>query len=161
MLIHLLKSSFLLFVFWGIYQLLLRKSKFFQVNRYYLLLSSVLAMVVPFFEIELSYSEPLLPSIYQFREVVVTNAFNVSNDGANYKFSVDFYVYLLFCTIYIGLSTGRDRTAARLSNDMLLMSMQFLNNWELFECMHVCRRWFALVCCCYAVVILNHCRESV
>lgn len=51
---YLLEFSICLALFYGLYHFLLRKETFFQLNRWYLLLSPVLAMLIPFLDWELS-----------------------------------------------------------------------------------------------------------
>ena len=50
LLIHLLESSVLIAVFYGIYYLVLRKESFFQLTRWYLLASVLLSLGLPYFQ---------------------------------------------------------------------------------------------------------------
>lgn len=54
----LVESSFCMLVFYGFYYLLLRRETFFQVNRFYLLLTPFLALVIPQLNISLPSNQP-------------------------------------------------------------------------------------------------------
>ena len=64
---YLLEFSICLALFYGLYHLLLRKETFFQLNRWYLLLSPVLSMVIPFLDWQL----PAEPSQSNWDQIVV------------------------------------------------------------------------------------------
>lgn len=51
---YLLEFSICLALFYGLYHTLLRKETFFQLNRWYLLLSPVASMIIPFLDVDLT-----------------------------------------------------------------------------------------------------------
>lgn len=63
---YLLEFSICLVLFYGLYHFLLRKETFFQLNRWYLLLSPLLSMIIPFIRVEL----PAEPQPNNWSEVV-------------------------------------------------------------------------------------------
>lgn len=64
---YLLEFSVCLALFYGLYHFLLRKETFFQLNRWYLLLSPALAMVIPF----LNWEIPAEPEPGNWDQVIV------------------------------------------------------------------------------------------
>lgn len=55
---YLLESSFCLLLFYGFYHFWLRRETFFQLNRIYLLASTLLSLIIPLFSISLSQPAP-------------------------------------------------------------------------------------------------------
>lgn len=75
-LFYLVEVSLCLSVFYAFYYLLLRKSRYFLCNRYYLLWSALLALVLPFIQLPMPVEEGVV------REVAVTlQTFTVTPNG--------------------------------------------------------------------------------
>ena len=48
MVVYIIQLSIFLVIFWGVYELFLKKETFFNYNRLYLLLTPVISMLLPF-----------------------------------------------------------------------------------------------------------------
>ena len=55
MIVYILKSSLSLIILFGLYWFLLRKEKLFEFNRFFLILSVVFSLLVPFISIPVNF----------------------------------------------------------------------------------------------------------
>jgi len=70
--IYLLQSAAILAVLYSVYWLFLRKDTFFHVNRFYLLTSLLLSLVIPLIDFQLLNSGPVYPVIVLLDPVLIT-----------------------------------------------------------------------------------------
>lgn len=63
MLVYIIKSTICLLISYGFYHLVLRNLKSFVFNRYYLLFSLLLAILLPFLHIRVGFALPVIPGI--------------------------------------------------------------------------------------------------
>ena len=70
--IYLLQSAVILAVLYSVYWLFLRKDTFFQVNRFYLVTSLLLSVVVPVFDFRFLAAGPAAPIIIMLDAVLIT-----------------------------------------------------------------------------------------
>ncbi len=105
----LLKSSVSLLVFYGIYFLLLRNIKTFGFNRYYLLFSLLVSIVIPFIHIQTDIYAPVYPTIQDIS--AIANGFvlqeNVTGQSGQNMFTaaniVSFVYFLISAILFIRL----------------------------------------------------------
>jgi TonB family protein len=71
--VYLVQSAAILAVLYTVYWLFLRKDTFFHVNRFYLLSSVLLSIVVPLIDIRLFTASPLAPVIVLLDPVMITS----------------------------------------------------------------------------------------
>jgi hypothetical protein len=91
---YLLEANLYLLLFYGFYKLLLAKTTFYNSNRYFLLVSLLLAFLIPF--VQLSYLKPVISS-YQ-------HSGNGAIEDYNPVISIEFIVqicYVMICSILI------------------------------------------------------------
>ncbi len=72
LLIYLLQSGINLTVLYAIYWLFMRKDTFFKLNRYYLMLSAVLALLIPLIKFNLTVNPSQSNYLYLLKPVIVT-----------------------------------------------------------------------------------------
>ncbi|MFK8104854.1 MAG: M56 family metallopeptidase [Saprospiraceae bacterium] len=83
---YLLESSFCLLIFYGFYHVLLRRETFFQINRLYLIVTPILAILIPLLHIDLE--APVAPELRrgameEFIIPVISNAAQLNSDIAS------------------------------------------------------------------------------
>lgn len=81
MVLYTIKSSGILFILYGYYWLVLRKQTFFTVNRFYLLVSLILGMTLPYISIEITH--PILTTGHLYPAAYVDRFFDNANTDAN------------------------------------------------------------------------------
>lgn len=113
MVLYTIKSSGILFILYGYYWLFLRKQTFFTINRFYLLVSLILGMTLPYISIEIT--NPILttghlyPAAYvnHFLDNANADAYNTATQSAQTKLlpAILFILYmagvLFFLTRYL------------------------------------------------------------
>ena len=70
---YLIESSICLIAFYLLYVLLLKKETFFQLNRFYLLLSAISAVAIPFLDFDLQYT-PEAVALSDYMMPIITKA---------------------------------------------------------------------------------------
>lgn len=76
-----IKSSGILFILYGYYWLFLRKQTFFTINRFYLLVSLILGMTLPYISIEITH--PILTTGHFYPATYVDHFLDNANTDAN------------------------------------------------------------------------------
>ena len=80
MITYIFKSSLSLIILFGLYWFLLRKEKLFVFNRYFLVLSVVFSLIVPFISIPVNFQvTPQLEDIIPTYNYVIPEIINVDN----------------------------------------------------------------------------------
>ncbi|MBI9033814.1 MAG: peptidoglycan DD-metalloendopeptidase family protein [Bacteroidales bacterium] len=103
--IHIAEASILLSVFHLIYYFLLRKSKAFSFNRYYILGTMLLASLLPFLNFNLLTNKNLISSLNAFRMEEIFNHVEYSENiksAINYQYAdaihFDSFIWLFYIT---------------------------------------------------------------
>lgn len=78
---YIIKSSGILLLLYGYYWLFLRKQTFFTINRFYLLISLILGMILPFISIEIT--NPIFTAGKFHPSLYVEHIFSEVNTSAN------------------------------------------------------------------------------
>jgi bla regulator protein BlaR1 len=95
---HLLHSSVLAVLLYGIYYLFLRKETFFQWNRFYLLYIPLLSIGAPFLHILLpSKLTQALGNNLSFLSPVIINYTQYIDNETSRSFSLSFFVLIIYC----------------------------------------------------------------
>lgn len=81
MVLYTIKSSGILFILYGYYWLFLRKQTFFTINRFYLLVSLILGMTLPYISIEITH--PILTTGHLYPAAYVDHFLDNANTDAN------------------------------------------------------------------------------
>lgn len=81
MVLYTIKSSGILFILYGYYWLFLRKQTFFTINRFYLLVSLILGMTLPYISIEITH--PILTTGHFYPATYVDHFLDNANTDAN------------------------------------------------------------------------------
>ncbi len=81
MVLYTIKSSGILFILYGYYWLFLRKQTFFSINRFYLLVSLILGMTLPYISIEITH--PILTTGHLYPAAYVDHFLDNANTDAN------------------------------------------------------------------------------
>jgi N-acetylmuramoyl-L-alanine amidase/beta-lactamase regulating signal transducer with metallopeptidase domain len=101
----LIKSTFILTLFLGFYQLFLEREKTYRFNRYYLLLSIAISFVIPFLTFEIIKIIPVVENSNYITNSKIPTAFVESNihenyideSGKQYKETINYVPYILWC----------------------------------------------------------------
>lgn len=78
---YIIKSSGILLLLYGYYWLFLRKQTFFTINRFYLLISLILGMILPFISVEIT--NPIFTAGKFHPSLYVEHIFSEANTSAN------------------------------------------------------------------------------
>ena len=100
----LIKSTFILTLFLGFYQLFLEHEKTYRFNRYYLLLSIAISFVIPFLTFEIIKIIPVVENSNYISSSKIPTAFVESNihenyideSGKQYKETINYVPYILW-----------------------------------------------------------------
>jgi hypothetical protein len=81
---YILKSSLSLIILFGLYWFLLRKEKLFEFNRFFLVLSVVFSLLVPFISIPVNFqTTPVQENFIPAYVPEINSTYNVVADGEN------------------------------------------------------------------------------
>ncbi len=93
--LYLLQSGISLIILYGIYWLFLRKDTFFQVNRFYLILSVVFSFALPLF----SFSFPLVKSSSEY--IYLLEKINISTENISESINRHWNIFEIIGIVYI------------------------------------------------------------
>ena len=99
--IYLLKSSAIVIMFWVIYALFLRKETTFMENRYFLLLGSLAALLLPLVKIKQTIVVQLAQATNTM-SIPDENGSEVLADTTLNGFTIALWIYLLGCAFFLG-----------------------------------------------------------
>lgn len=91
---YLLEANLYITIFYGFYRLFLHKETFYSMNRYYLILSSLLAFLIPFFQLGFLSKAITISDNYVYRQILV-------EDPLYSKEHVIFFFYSVITLIFV------------------------------------------------------------